>query len=724
MTRQIESRDRRSLSIHSLRDLCYVVFRHRIAALLVAVVTFGAFGGAALLLPAEYRSEAALLVKGGRDLRVDPAFAAAGPVFGADQSQASRINSEIEIMKSEPLLARVAEEVGLVPADADSPSARGRIRRERVLNETRENLRAESAEDNDVIHLAYEDSDPDRARLFLATLVELYRERHVEVHSSEEAVEFLASQADELARRVAEREEELRALKLASGIESVDEYRRILIERIAEREAAVAEVGRSIVAAEAQIEVLEEQLAAAPEMTVVRLSEGVPAEAYEGLVAHLYTLRLERLGASRNYTADSRVLRDLDERIAGAEAMLAGETPTRAPIVHGPNENRIRIERTLLEERSNLASLLARRETLTDQHEKALAERDRFHGFEAEMRRLQRELNIATSAYERAANSLESARVDRALENGLYDGVRVVQEATLPAEPAGPHRGFLTLLGLAVAAFLSTGVAFGLEVMDDSLRTPEDVEQVLGVRPVVSIPYTQPAFERHRIPGAPAGAEPIRWWQQTDSQLRDAVSLEEAAWGMSDDAGRTRVLAVTADHKGAGATTVAAHLAESLARQGGGRVLLVDADGSNPTLSDMLGARMSKGLSDGLKQKDFRDIGTLPTPVDGLHLLPVGLAARRLSQGIDPDALLDTLAPLAADFSHVVIDLPPATDIDLLTEMRERCDGLMLVLEANRSRRPAARFLFREVSETRGGELAIVLNKRDFPIPDWLYSRL
>lgn len=700
------------LQIRSVRDLYYVFFRHKMATLLTVLVVVGAFGTLALLRPDEYRSEAKLMLRSGRDLRVD--------MPNSDAALARQVNSELEVIKSASLVAGAADASGLFGGLGTDP-----VEREERLAKVLANLTVEAKDETNIVRLAFQTVEPADAQGFLEALIELYRAKHLEVHSASGAYDFFAEQAEHLRELVNERERELRERRQESGIGSVDDDRRALAARVEGHASALRNTRAEIAASRARVETLTGLLQEVPEIKVVQQARGMSASAFDTLVKRLYELRLERLDAASKYKADSRTIRDLDAQIAGAEAMLEEEDGPRSQIVEGLNENYRQIELQLLGERSLLASLEAREGALDTQLEAADLEQKRFTIEEVEVRRLSRELEIAEGNYRRYADSFEQARVDRALEEDRIANMSVVQAATFPVEPVGPHRLLFALLGLVVAAFAATGVAFGFEALDDSVRTPEDVEQTVGVRPIASIPYSRNAFSARRLGARDAARSSVAWWPVPESMPFDAETFGEGFWNLTGDTPEApRVLGVIGDRTGAGTTTVAANLAEHLASQPGVRVLLVDANLQRPTISKMLGAGRAPGLSDGIHAGGFESIETIETPVPNLRLLAAGTAGRELEGTVDPEALLKQIEAVAAGFDFVVLDLPPVADVDAVGRMREQCQGLMLVLEANRSRRQVARYLVRSLSEGPGGEVAVVLNKREFPIPSWLYSRL
>ena len=707
------------LRVSSLRDFYTVLFRHRLAATVGALSTLALFLGLALLLPDRYRSEAKILLRAGLDARVDPTLAAGGERVSVSETRESQINSEIEIMTSEPLLRRAAEECGLLVLPEGLSEVEAARLSVKVLTKIRDSFTVAPRESSNVVVLRYSDRDPSRAQRFLDGLLGLYRERHLAVHSSSGAFDFFTQQSAELSELVRAKEEALRLLKLETGVTSIEDARAALNQRIQDHERALQDVLSARAGGEAHVAALREELQSLSPMAVVQQSRGLPNSAFDTLVGRLYELRLERIEASAKYLPDSRAMRDLDERIADAERLLEGEGEAERQVVEGVNETYRELEVALLEQRSQLAALGAREAALRAQLDEARRARDEFHGVENRIRDQERELALAEESYKRYAESLEKARIDRALENDRVSGISLVQAATVPGKPNGPQRVLLVLLGLFAAGLMGTGVTFGLEALDDSLRTPDDVEAATGLRPIASIPFSRQSFKKRRLPGAGHGG--IDWWHMPVQ--RDHGARGEA-WNLKNDLQeRPRVLAVTSDRSGAGTTTVAANLAETLAQQGEGKVLLVDANLADPTLSRMLGARDQVGLSDALVG-GLEGIATVQTPVAELRLLPAGSAGKQLDRGLDPSLLVEELERLGADFAYVVVDLPAVGDVEAVNCLRERCDGLVLVVEADRTRRQVATFLSRSLASGEGGELAVVLNKRRFPIPAWLYEHL
>jgi Mrp family chromosome partitioning ATPase len=109
---------------------------------------------------------------------------------------------------------------------------------------------------------------------------------------------------------------------------------------------------------------------------------------------------------------------------------------------------------------------------------------------------------------------------------------------------------------------------------------------------------------------------------------------------------------------------------------------------------------------------------------ENLWLLSSGAIAADSSQLLCSDSLRERLLDLRNDFEYVIIDAPPLTRYPESIALGQVADGLVLVLEAEATRREAASAVAASLRAANVPILAAVLNKRNFPIPEKLYKRL
>lgn len=187
--------------------------------------------------------------------------------------------------------------------------------------------------------------------------------------------------------------------------------------------------------------------------------------------------------------------------------------------------------------------------------------------------------------------------------------------------------------------------------------------------------------------------------------------------------GQPHTLGITSCQSGEGVSTVAANLAAVSVDVYGGRVLLIDANLKRPALASTLAVRETPGLVDALAGNASASDCIVETDREGLFVMPAGTKTNRASHlGRQAGALL--FDSLRADYQLVVVDLPPSGELDDRLLASQLLDGYLLVVESERVRQQVAQRVQEDFQRASARLIGVVLNKRDFHIPEWLYKKL
>ncbi len=190
--------------------------------------------------------------------------------------------------------------------------------------------------------------------------------------------------------------------------------------------------------------------------------------------------------------------------------------------------------------------------------------------------------------------------------------------------------------------------------------------------------------------------------------------------------GAAAVFALVSARSGEGTTYCTRTIAESMGQLLGDlSVLLVDANIAHSELSELVDSP-SKGWLDWLSDTDRYSILEAVVPWadhPGISMLPTGdrpgpAGKHRVLQ------LLDALSRLKAQFDFILIDCPPFFGDRLAPRFCAGADGVIIVIEAEETRKSAAKTMVTELRTAGSDILGAVLNKRRYPIPDWIYDRL
>jgi capsular exopolysaccharide synthesis family protein len=259
---------------------------------------------------------------------------------------------------------------------------------------------------------------------------------------------------------------------------------------------------------------------------------------------------------------------------------------------------------------------------------------------------------VVTQAYISFRNDLTLKKPDQARDP--LD-VTLVSPAVLPLSPAGTKKSVLLSIGAFLGLLLGVGAVYVRDRADDRVRDRSDLSRNLGAPALVTIPRVRrrsapAAFAFTRIPGG-AAAEAYRYLRVRIEALRSANSAQGY------------VVLVTGPRGGEGSTTIASNLAASLA-QADTKVIMVDGNVRNSSLSGLYGATGQPGLTDLLAGTASLGAVTVATDTPGLALIPAGTSPDGAAADIfDAAALARTFGQITAAANIVVVDSAPVLEV-------------------------------------------------------------
>jgi protein-tyrosine kinase len=190
-----------------------------------------------------------------------------------------------------------------------------------------------------------------------------------------------------------------------------------------------------------------------------------------------------------------------------------------------------------------------------------------------------------------------------------------------------------------------------------------------------------------------------------------------------DHNGRKMVVFTSAENS-TGCTSICAGAAEAIAAQIDSPVCVVDANLQRPALHLCFGVENIRGLTDAVFKPGPIKQFAQKLPGSNLWLLPCGSKASQLSAVMKAEHLQARINELRSEFAYILIDSPPVSEHTEAILLGRLTDGAVLVLESNATRREVARIAKEDLEAAQVRVLGAVLNKRTFPIPQFLYDRV
>jgi polysaccharide biosynthesis transport protein len=520
-----------------------------------------------------------------------------------------------------------------------------------------------------------------------------------------EARSFLESEIDRVRRELGAAEEALNQFRRQHGVVSLDDRENAIVERLNDLGRRLSEAEAARIAAEAEYRLVGN-----------RESDSLPSVLTNSLIQALKQdvsrLEVRHAEQSEVFLPKTTQVKEVDSQLRQAQGRLDREV-TRA--VSG-------VESVFL-------AAQAREQKLRERFQVQQAAMLDLKSISGEYLKLDQEATTTRNLY--------GTLLQRLQETDVVKGVRlsnasVVDPAERPGRPSLPNIPFNLAFGLLFGSGLGLALAFALETLDSSLKTPDEVRHELELPTLGVVPDFQ------RLPAGPAGkwlltgalAKRLPAFRRSREFMLEQTPTAEAYRSIrtsvlfSDHQRPPRSLLVTSSQPREGKTATTVHLAVSLA-QLSRRVIVVDADMRHAQCHRALGLAAWYGLSDvlhgtmrlsqAIQRLAVHDGGRVTAAAaewsgPELHLLQAGEPVGDPSSLLASPAMGDMLERLLEDYDMVLIDSPPVFPITDSAILAPRVDGVVLVARCHRTDRGITRDAVARLRLMRANVIGVVLN--------------
>jgi succinoglycan biosynthesis transport protein ExoP len=337
-----------------------------------------------------------------------------------------------------------------------------------LANRLRGGLSIEPIRDTRMVSVSYTSTDPELAARIANGVAEEYINWGIENRSTtvSRAASFLDSQIEQIKREIQDKENQLQAYSRTTDIVALDPNSNVVIQRLRTlNENYTASVSNRI-----DKEAAYKGLLDAPEETVADTYSG-------GLVTDL---RRKQLELEQEYATNLETYKPEWPQMKELEAKITtGRTNLQSVIDEMAAEARKKA-------RAEYQTALRREQSLAQELTQQKAEAMKVNSNAVEYRNLQVEIDTRRSLLDQLLRKQSDTGVADRLQGTRNSNVVVVDRALVPGGPFRPNLPRNVALGLVIGLFLGAGAVVLLELLDRTLRTPEDAERILNL-PVLGV---------------------------------------------------------------------------------------------------------------------------------------------------------------------------------------------------------------------------------------------
>ncbi len=294
---------------------------------------------------------------------------------------------------------------------------------------------------------------------------------------------------------------------------------------------------------------------------------------------------------------------------------------------------------------------------------------------------------------------LERFKQLNAVAGVSLSNVSIIDTAEAPSGPSSPNMLKNLLVGLIFGIGLASLTVFLKDQFDDSIRVPEDVEAKLDLPLLGVVPRSH-------------GTTPDEGLADPKSPISEAYNSLRGSLLYSTAEGLPQIMLVTSAQASEGKTTSSFAIAAGFARMGR-RTLLIDADMRRPSLHRRLDLENERGLSTLLTSHEPLANIQVPSGRDNLSLVLAGPVPPSPTELLSTARVEEILQEAARSYDVVIVDSPPILGLADSPLMAALVDGVIFVVEADRSRRGSLKAALRRLRAMRPVLLGAVLTKFD-----------
>jgi succinoglycan biosynthesis transport protein ExoP len=321
---------------------------------------------------------------------------------------------------------------------------------------------------------------------------------------------------------------------------------------------------------------------------------------------------------------------------------------------------------------------------------------------------LKREADTNRELYKGLLQRMKEAGVSAGL---TVSNIQIVDQAEVPAGPYKPNKGLNLLLAAVIGFFLGVGLAFFFEYLDNTVKTPEDVEQMIRLPSFGMVPEI--SYEkRRRLEKETTHPVELVTHRHPKSILSEAYRNIRTSILLSFSEKPPKRIAITSPNPVEGKTTTAINTAIALS-QTGAQVVIIDTDMRRPRIHHIFNGEDGAGLSNFLSGNADLSSIVKKTEVPNLYYIPSGPIPPNPSELLGSNLFKSMMESLGKKFDHILLDSPPVLGFADSLILSTTVDGVVLVVLGGKTPKETLQRAKEVLYQVNAKILGVVINRVD-----------
>jgi len=521
----------------------------------------------------------------------------------------------------------------------------------------RERLSVDPVRNSQLVHVRFQAQDPQLAAKITDAVAKSYIRFDLDnkIESAEETTHWLAQRLDEAQSRVEAAERELQKFKEEQGIVTSfsGESEKLTAQTLSELNKQLSEAKARRVEAEARYEQARAQGSDPAKL------DTIPELLKNPTIASIRQQEVEI----------SAELAELAETYGSRHPKVVS---LKAKLSNLRSKKRSEIQKVINSLQSEYEVALARERSLRQSLEEIKNEAQQLNRKSVEYGVLKRKAESARNMYETLLKRFKETSLSTNVKTG---NIRVVESATIPDNPIKPNKKRNVLLAMVLGLMLGVGLAFFLEYLDNTVKTPDDIKR-FKLPFLAAVPLVQ--FDsKQQHPELVAEHAPQSAASESYRSLRTNILFSSAEH-------EPQAILVSSAGPEEGKSMTCANLGLTMAHHGS-KTIMLDCYLRRPRLHHAFDLQRETGMSNALTgSSEIKDL-IQPTGIENLEIIAAGPVPPNPSELLGSKRMGHLLQALRQHYDRIIIDSPPMNAVTDASVLSRLVDGVVLVLRSERT---------------------------------------